>query len=195
MPPKRWRAMVCLVGGWLAVKRLARCHPLVPRGPRSGAAIMEKRVLLAIFLSFLVLYVYQSFVVKPVPKPANASSGNAAGSPDAAATPQGTATARPASPPVAMPAATALVGDTERARRPHRDARRHRGVHQPRRASEKLAAQAFPRREEGAARARRPRARRHAAAPLLAARGRRGGDGDAERRALHRGRRAETEPP
>jgi YidC/Oxa1 family membrane protein insertase len=30
---------------------------------------MEKRVLLAIFLSFLVLYLYQALVVKPVPKP------------------------------------------------------------------------------------------------------------------------------
>jgi YidC/Oxa1 family membrane protein insertase len=30
---------------------------------------MERRVLLAIFLSFLVLYVYQALVVKPVPKP------------------------------------------------------------------------------------------------------------------------------
>lgn len=31
---------------------------------------MERRVLLAIFLSFLILYVYQALVVKPVPKPA-----------------------------------------------------------------------------------------------------------------------------
>src|SRR2546426_9890842 len=31
---------------------------------------MERRVLLAIVLSFLVLYTYQVFVVKPVPKPA-----------------------------------------------------------------------------------------------------------------------------
>jgi len=30
---------------------------------------MEKRVLVAIFLSFLVLYVYQALFVKPVPKP------------------------------------------------------------------------------------------------------------------------------
>jgi YidC/Oxa1 family membrane protein insertase len=33
---------------------------------------MERRVLLAIFLSFVVLYVYQALVVKPVPKPATA---------------------------------------------------------------------------------------------------------------------------
>src|SRR5437870_11494030 len=31
---------------------------------------MERRVLLAIFLSFLVLYVYRALVVTPVPKPA-----------------------------------------------------------------------------------------------------------------------------
>src|SRR5215213_9771648 len=31
---------------------------------------MERRVLLAIFLAFLVLYVWQAAVVKPVPKPA-----------------------------------------------------------------------------------------------------------------------------
>jgi hypothetical protein len=33
---------------------------------------MERRVLIAIFLSFLVLYVYQTYVVKPAPKPAPA---------------------------------------------------------------------------------------------------------------------------
>ena len=30
---------------------------------------MERRVLIAIFLSFIVLYAYQAFVVKPAPKP------------------------------------------------------------------------------------------------------------------------------
>src|SRR5262245_48504261 len=35
---------------------------------------MERRVLLAIFLSFLVLYAYQALVVKPVPKPANGTA-------------------------------------------------------------------------------------------------------------------------
>ena len=30
---------------------------------------MERRVLVAIFLSFLVLYVYQALFVKPVPRP------------------------------------------------------------------------------------------------------------------------------
>ena len=31
---------------------------------------MERRVLIALVLSFLVLYVYQTYVVKPVPRPA-----------------------------------------------------------------------------------------------------------------------------
>src|ERR1700722_423045 len=83
------------------------------RLPRPSAdRVMEKRVLLAIFLSFIVLYVYQALFVKPVPKPANASAK--AGS---AATP---VQAPPAQPPAAVelePAvgtaapATPLVGD------------------------------------------------------------------------------------
>lgn len=57
---------------------------------------MEKRVLFAIFLSFLVLYVYQALVVKPVPKPATAPSGQTAQ----------TGQTRPGSaPPPAQPAA------------------------------------------------------------------------------------------
>jgi YidC/Oxa1 family membrane protein insertase len=40
---------------------------------------MERRVLVAIFLSFLVLYAYQAFFVKPAPKTATATNG-AAGS-------------------------------------------------------------------------------------------------------------------
>ena len=44
---------------------------------------MEKRVLLAIFLAFLVLYVWQAVFVKPIPKgtpgSANATSAGRAG--------------------------------------------------------------------------------------------------------------------
>jgi YidC/Oxa1 family membrane protein insertase len=49
---------------------------------------MEKRVFLALFLSFLVLYGYQAFFVKPIPKrpPAAAPSSAASGSPGAAST-------------------------------------------------------------------------------------------------------------
>src|SRR5471030_2703136 len=40
---------------------------------------MEKRVLLAIFLAFLVLYVWQTVFVKPVPKPAPGTAAATAG--------------------------------------------------------------------------------------------------------------------
>src|SRR5215469_1536322 len=73
---------------------------------------MERRVLIAIFLSFIVLYAYQAFVVKPTPKPA----GGAAATQSSTARPPETgssgASSRPtetAAPPVAQ--AAALVGD------------------------------------------------------------------------------------
>src|SRR5262245_22597181 len=81
---------------------------------------MERRVLFAIFLSFLVLYVYQALVLKPVPKPvgvnatetsapAPPASGTSSSSSQApAATAAGTAEAVPP----AKPAATPLVADT-----------------------------------------------------------------------------------
>jgi YidC/Oxa1 family membrane protein insertase len=76
---------------------------------------MERRVLLAIFLSFLVLYIYQALVVKPVPKPAitqapQTASGNATTPPaaESAASP-----AAPVPPPAApaIPMAQPLVAD------------------------------------------------------------------------------------
>src|SRR2546427_12444546 len=76
---------------------------------------MERRVLLAIFLSFLVLYFYQALVVKPVPKPPAAIVTNTAApqGPPAEAPPPAPKTPGPAT--VSAPAATALVGDaTER---------------------------------------------------------------------------------
>src|SRR5437773_2226145 len=71
---------------------------------------MERRVLLAIFLSFLVLYVYQALVVKPVPKPPAVTATNTApqGSP-AAAAPAAPKTPIPTA--VRAPEATALIGD------------------------------------------------------------------------------------
>src|SRR5262245_35051989 len=92
---------------------------------------MERRVLLAIFLSFLVLYAYQALFVRPAPKPAPAgatTSGAPSGSPGAGSTtspepsPGGTtATAgTPGAPSVgstlaAAPAtgATSVIGATE----------------------------------------------------------------------------------
>ncbi len=82
---------------------------------------MERRVLLAIFLSFLVLYVYQALVVKPVPKPAGARAGAPASSPGPAAASQATPSPESQTPPNAAPAvpappsvpqAAALVGET-----------------------------------------------------------------------------------
>lgn len=71
---------------------------------------MERRVLLAIFLAFLVLYAYQAFFVSPTPQPAapasqaapTAPAGAAAGA--AAASPSGDVVPRaPDSPPPATP--------------------------------------------------------------------------------------------
>jgi YidC/Oxa1 family membrane protein insertase len=56
---------------------------------------MERRVLLAIFLSFLVLYVYQALVVKPVPKPPETPPSAEAAAPGAAG---GTTAAAPSAP-------------------------------------------------------------------------------------------------
>ena len=78
---------------------------------------MERRVLIAIFLSFLVLYVYQTYVVKPVPKTGQTAAQrrqDAAG--DAAVSRLDAATVRPVRlrgcrAPPAAPAAATLVGD------------------------------------------------------------------------------------
>jgi YidC/Oxa1 family membrane protein insertase len=55
---------------------------------------MEKRVLVAIFLSFLVLYVYQAYFAPPEPKPATAGAPATAGK----GAPSGVTTTRPGSP-------------------------------------------------------------------------------------------------
>ena len=79
---------------------------------------MERRVLIAIFLCFLVLYLWQALVVKPLPKPAaGAAPATAAGgtqvSGAAAPSPTGAQPAHEAQPAVpVLPSATALVGDT-----------------------------------------------------------------------------------
>jgi YidC/Oxa1 family membrane protein insertase len=84
---------------------------------------MERRVLLAIFLAFLVLYVWQAVFVKPVPKPAtgnatpNAASatagrGTTAGTGAQGAPSAGSQPASPASTATAPTGAAALVADT-----------------------------------------------------------------------------------
>jgi YidC/Oxa1 family membrane protein insertase len=69
---------------------------------------MERRVLLAIFLSFIVLYAYQALFVKPVRKPATAPAESAA-TPAPAAQPPAPVESEPAV--AAAVSATPLVGD------------------------------------------------------------------------------------
>ena len=81
---------------------------------------MERRVLFAIFLCFLVLYFWQALVVKPVPKPAagtarTTTAGGAQGAGAAAPSPSSPAGPLPtpeAPPPVPVSGATPLVADT-----------------------------------------------------------------------------------
>jgi YidC/Oxa1 family membrane protein insertase len=78
---------------------------------------MERRVLIAIFLSFIVLYAYQALVVKPVPKTitssASSSGARSAGTPANSETPK-SAEAAPVSPQKSdiSPSAATVVGDT-----------------------------------------------------------------------------------
>jgi len=81
---------------------------------------MERRVLIAIFLSFLVLYLYQALVVKPVPKPAGpagtATGTNAPASGERAGVDRGVASAPSnngtADSKNAAPTAATVVGET-----------------------------------------------------------------------------------
>jgi YidC/Oxa1 family membrane protein insertase len=80
---------------------------------------MERRVLLAIFLAFLVLYVWQALFVKPVPKPGQPPARSAATSaqppaqtPSSAAAPQLPAEAPSVEAAPAAPPAATLVGET-----------------------------------------------------------------------------------
>src|SRR5258708_39581018 len=77
---------------------------------------MERRVLLAIFLAFIVLYTWQALFVKPVPKPVAGSATTTATSASTGTTPANTAselmpeTSASATP--SAPLAPALVADT-----------------------------------------------------------------------------------
>src|SRR5262249_60635833 len=95
---------------------------------------MERRVLLAIFLAFLVLYTWQALFVKPVPKPAagqgakttapaatgssqNAASTSPAPAPSAeAATPPAAVESKPPAPAATPPGATARRGGPSQTR-------------------------------------------------------------------------------
>src|SRR5262245_10634731 len=65
------------------------------RQPRK-AVTMERRVLLAIFLSFLVLYAYQAFFLKPPPKPVPKTATE--GSPSTPEAPTAQSSGSPAGP-------------------------------------------------------------------------------------------------
>ena len=78
---------------------------------------MERRVLLAIFLAFLVLYTWQALFVKPVPKPAPGSATTTSAT-SAAASASGSSAAPPSEPVVgakpsapSAPLAPAIVAD------------------------------------------------------------------------------------
>jgi YidC/Oxa1 family membrane protein insertase len=77
---------------------------------------MERRVLLAIFLAFMVLYVWQAMFVKPVPKPGDTTAPPVAGAtqtPGSPVAPAKPAEAMPATPSApAQPAAETVTGDT-----------------------------------------------------------------------------------
>src|SRR6185295_1188755 len=74
---------------------------------------MERRVLLAIFLSFIVLYAYQALVVKPVPKPADVQSSERPAD-QTTPVPAESSSATNATPPpstLAVPTAQPIVAD------------------------------------------------------------------------------------
>jgi YidC/Oxa1 family membrane protein insertase len=71
---------------------------------------MERRVLLAIFLSFLVVFAYQTLVIKPVPKPAPATDRTEPVK--TPPTPAPSVASEPARPVVERPAATPLLSES-----------------------------------------------------------------------------------
>jgi YidC/Oxa1 family membrane protein insertase len=71
---------------------------------------MERRVLLAIFLSFLVVFVYQTLVIKPVPKPVPATGKTEPV--ETPSTPPPSAAPEPARPVVERPVATPLLSES-----------------------------------------------------------------------------------
>src|SRR5215213_8036794 len=76
---------------------------------------MEKRVLLAVVLSFIVLYGYQALFMPPKPQPAQEATTPAAPGPDAAKAPaQPVQTPTPEAPPVQTPAAPVVADTAER---------------------------------------------------------------------------------
>ena len=150
-------------GGWLASRRLARCHPLCAAGhdpvPVNNwlDSLMERRVLLAIFLCFLSLYLWQAVMVKPVPKPGprRRTRRPPVRRPRLPQAPPPRPLSRAAKPVAGVESCAAGRGAAGRRRERARDSRRHarrgRGVHQPRRAPQELAPEALSRSPDAAA--------------------------------------------
>src|SRR5215472_17395091 len=76
---------------------------------------MERRVLIAIFLSFIVLYVYQALTVKPVPKPVPGATTSTAANrtPESSTANASKPGPAPLQAPSVQPAARALVGESQ----------------------------------------------------------------------------------
>jgi YidC/Oxa1 family membrane protein insertase len=74
---------------------------------------LERRVLIALFLSFLVLYAYQTFFSRPAPKPASTATTATSSSTGSTPAPPSASEAIPSpSNAPAAPAATSLVGES-----------------------------------------------------------------------------------
>ena len=127
-------------GSWLGLRRLVTLPPVRRPRVRSGAAartsarsLMERRVLLAVVLSFLVLYAYQALFVPPPPPPSQQIQQTRSSEPRAAAAPAASAPATAAPPSRDVPAARCADDRGVRARDRRRDGDRAGGVHEPRR--------------------------------------------------------------
>jgi YidC/Oxa1 family membrane protein insertase len=73
---------------------------------------MERRILIAVFLSFLVLYAYQALFVPPPPPRTSSTPPAASPSASSPPTPESPATPVAAAEPPAVPAAPSVVGET-----------------------------------------------------------------------------------
>ena len=153
---------------------------------------MERRVLLAIFLCFLSLYLWQAVMVKPVPKPAPRRHRDVRRLRAGRAQPprrsaRGEAGCR------RFESGAAGRGAARRRRERARDSRRHarcdRGVHQPRRAPQELAPEALSRSPDAAAGAGGERSRRRSRSRSRSASRTTANEHGSEQRAVRRERR------
>ena len=106
-----WRS-----GDFPAAIRWDRAASIRCPGQYAAAESLEKRVLLAVALSFIVLYGYQALFPPPKPSPAGASSSAPSASPSPSQQPGESKPQQPGTPAMAEapagPQPVALVGDT-----------------------------------------------------------------------------------